>query len=176
MPRTPAILTAAALFAAPAFAVEEKVTTQHPPRTVGGTITISDTWVEKEVGPQRMASAYAVIENTGDSADTLLGATTDAAGEVEMHTYLNRGPVRQMQRIARIPIGPGETARLAPGDRHLMLVDLQHPLDEENTIDLTLRFEVAGEVTVNFDVRETHAGQPLSAEVPEEADSRERTD
>lgn len=171
-----AAVLAASLIAAPALALEQKVTEQQPPRTAGGAITVSDTWVEKEVGPQRMASAYATIENRGSVPDALVGAESDAAGKVRLHTYLNRGPVRQMQRIARIPVGPGETEKLAPGDRHIMLFDLQHPLDEENAVDITLVFETAGRVTVNFDVRERHGDDPASASVPEEETSREVTD
>lgn len=172
----PASVLAAVVLSAPALALEEKVTEQKPPRTVGGTITIRDPWVEKQIGPQRMASAYATIENTGGSADRLVGAESGIAEDVRLHTYLNRGPVSQMQRIAGIPIPPGETAELKPGDRHIMLFDLQHPLDEEDAVDVTLVFETAGKVTVNFDVREPHAEAPLSAEVPEEDVSREATD
>ncbi len=42
---------------------------------------------------------------------------------------------------------------LRPGGLHVMLIDLTAPLQPGQTIPLTLRFEKAGEVTVQVAVR-----------------------
>jgi periplasmic copper chaperone A len=58
-----------------------------------------------------------------------------------------------MQPVARVEIPAGGSLRLEPGGYHLMLVGLRKDLSAGDTIELSLRFEKAGEVTVTAQVR-----------------------
>lgn len=108
----------------------------------------------------RTSAAYMTIENTTATLDRLVSATTPAARVVELHTHMMDGGVMRMRPVSAIEVNPGEPAVLRPGGLHVMLIDLTAPLQPGQTIPLTLRFEKAGEVTVQVAVRPAGASGP----------------
>ncbi len=95
-----------------------------------------------------------LIRNDGDADDRLLGASTPAGDQIEMHcTRLIDG--RRVMRIVPdgLAIPAGATIILEPGASHLMLVGLHVDLVQGKTFPLTLHFARAGEVTVTVRVR-----------------------
>jgi copper(I)-binding protein len=70
-----------------------------------------------------------------------------------LHTHIRDGEVMRMRPVADIPIPPGETVRLRPGGLHVMLIGLKEPLRQGTTVPLTLRFERAGETTVQLEIQ-----------------------
>lgn len=108
----------------------------------------------------RAGAAYLTVMNHGD-ADRLLGASSDAAARVELHAHNDVNGVMQMREIeggVEIPMHGSVT--LMPGDRHIMLMGLTAPLTAGDSIEVTLRFEKAGDITVTVPVvdRGTHTG------------------
>ncbi|MCU0983643.1 MAG: copper chaperone PCu(A)C [Acetobacteraceae bacterium] len=101
----------------------------------------------------RTSAAYMTIENTTATLDRLVAATSPAARVVELHTHMMDGGVMRMRPVTAIEVNPGEPAILRPGGLHVMLIDLTGPLQVGQTIPLTLRFEKAGEITVQVPVR-----------------------
>jgi hypothetical protein len=57
-----------------------------------------------------------------------------------------------MRAAGPLEIPPGEQARLEPGGMHIMLMQLQGPLEEGEQIPPTLAFENASEITVNASI------------------------
>jgi len=53
---------------------------------------------------------------------------------------------------AGIEIKPGQTVELKPGGYHVMFVDLKKPFEQGDHIMATLKFEKAGDVSVDFTV------------------------
>lgn len=70
----------------------------------------------------------------------LHGVETDGAG------------VSRMVHLEALDVSAGTPATLAPGNLHLMLMDLSRKLEEGESFPLTLVFEAAGEVTVEVPV------------------------
>ncbi len=64
------------------------------------------------------------------------------------------GGMMQMQEVDSIAVPSGETVELKPGGYHVMLLNVKRPLIPGESIDVTLTFEVAGEVTTTAEVRE----------------------
>ena len=60
-----------------------------------------------------------------------------------------------MQPVARVEIAAGGSLQLKPGGYHVMLIGLVKDLKAGDTIDVTFRFERAGEITVKAQVRES---------------------
>jgi copper(I)-binding protein len=52
-----------------------------------------------------------------------------------------------------LAIPAGETVTLAPGGYHLMFMELDGALEAGGSVDVTLTFERAGEVTLSMPVR-----------------------
>ena len=93
-----------------------------------------------------------VIENRGDTSDTLMGAVTPVAGYTELHEHVHEGELMKMRRIKEVVIAPGEQVEFSPGGHHVMLFELKEPLVAGNKYPMTLTFERAGEVEVEVHV------------------------
>jgi copper(I)-binding protein len=120
-----------------------------------GAVTVTDAWARATAVLDRPGGAYLVIRNPTAQADALIGASSPAAASVEVHeTTRDSGGMMGMHAIPRLEIPAGGTVALEPGGFHLMLMGLAKPLAVGDTIDLTLRFERAGPITVQAAVRE----------------------
>jgi copper(I)-binding protein len=62
------------------------------------------------------------------------------------------GVVMRMRPIDAIVIPAGQTVELKPGGNHVMFMGLTQPLRTGARFPLTLRFETAGELTVEVQV------------------------
>jgi copper(I)-binding protein len=137
----------------------------------GAKITVTDAWVRSSSMMAAAGGAYMVISNAGGEADALVGASSTAAATVEIHeTYMMpmptpsggmghgspmpTGGMMGMRPIPRLEIPAGGTVELKPGSYHVMLIGLTADLVPGTEIEITLRFEKAGEVRVTAQVRE----------------------
>jgi copper(I)-binding protein len=122
-------------------------------RDATGPLLITGAWARVTHAGMPMGVAYLTIRNVGSREDTLESADTPMAARVEFHrTIIDHGMAR-MRPADDLRIAPGATLEAGPGGLHLMLVDLKAPLAAGTTIPLTLRFKVAGELTVRVSVR-----------------------
>jgi hypothetical protein len=63
------------------------------------------------------------------------------------------GGVMKMREVqGGLEIKPGETVELAPSGLHLMFVDLKQPLAQGQHVKVTLNFEKAGPLEVEYTV------------------------
>ncbi|MCC6455709.1 MAG: copper chaperone PCu(A)C [Caldilineaceae bacterium] len=93
-------------------------------------------------------AVYFMLHNGGDTPLKLLSAESPAASAVEIHTTINDNGVLRMRQITGgITLEPGKSIHLTPGEMHLMLVGLAAPLVEGDTVDVTLHFEAADDLT-----------------------------
>ena len=98
-------------------------------------------------------AGYLQIENAGETADTLVSATTDAAMMVEIHEMVMSDGVMSMRPVAGgVPVPAGEAVQLAPRGLHLMIMKTTQSLPAGAVVPVTLRFENAGEIHVDFTV------------------------
>jgi hypothetical protein len=97
---------------------------------------------------------YLTIANAGPEPDALLGGVTDVCRVVEPHTMQVTDDVASMTFAgAGLPVAADASLELTPEGDHVMLVDLTRDLQPGTTYDITLRFAVAGEVTLTVPVR-----------------------
>jgi len=93
--------------------------------------------------------------------DRLLSGSTEAAKKVEIHEMAVIDGVMTMRPVQQgLAIGAGQAVRFAPGGLHLMLVGLTAPLKQGDLIQLSLKFENAGEIMVPFEVKALGAPAP----------------
>jgi copper(I)-binding protein len=125
-----------------------------PSPTMAGGPVVTGAWVRPPQGMDRPAAGYLVI-TAGVSADALLGVTTSVAGRVEIHeTTTDSAGMSGMHPVARLDVPASTTVELKPGGYHLMLMDVRAGAIEVGaTIRLELRFERAGVVVVDAEVR-----------------------
>lgn len=156
-------------------AAEDTTTTE-----AAAEVEVDDAWIRPvtDLTASDRSAAYVVI--TGGSEDDALVAASvpaDVAGTVEIHetvaaeepsdssmattTSMGQGMddggtsgMMEMREVEEIAVPADATVELEPGGFHVMLLDVQRELTPGETIELTLTFEVAGEMTVQAEVRE----------------------
>jgi len=125
-----------------------------------GDIQVRHPWSRATAPGAKVAAGYMEIRNNGTQRDRLLSASTATAKRVEMHVTQRDGEVLKMREVKAFDIPARERFTLGPGGAHLMLVDLVQPLKKGERFAMTLRFERAGEIEVQFEVQEIGARHP----------------
>ncbi len=119
--------------------------------------TVSGAWARATPPGVSVGAAYLTIAG-GSTNDRLVGADTDRATMVQLHTVEGSNGVAAMRQVDGVAVPTGKQVALAPGGTHIMLMGLTRPLVAGETFPLQLRFENAGEQVVQVSVRA--AGEP----------------
>lgn len=121
----------------------------------GGTgIVVQDPFARPAPAAGSGGAFMTIVNNTGQ-ADRLVSAQSPAAMMVELHETVNEGGVMKMVHQPQgFEIPARGKVELKPGGKHVMLMGLKSALEAGQTIQITLKFEKAGEITVNVPVRE----------------------
>lgn len=116
-------------------------------------VEIEKPWIRATAPGQKIAAGYMSVRNKSASPDRLVGGSSPAAERVETHVHVKDGEILRMRQVKGYDIPAKGSFELKPGGAHLMLVDIKQPLKEGDKVPVTLRFERAGEVKVEFQVR-----------------------
>lgn len=116
-------------------------------------IEISDAWASPTPPGVAVSAGYLTITNTQASNDALVAVTTARAARAEAHEMAMEDGVMRMRAVETLPIPAGGAVTLAPGGLHLMFYDVAPPFTAGESIDVTLRFEHAGEIVATLPVR-----------------------
>jgi len=127
----------------------------------GGPITVGEVWARATVDAAATGAVY--VELTADADDALVGAAVaaDIAEGVTLHETVtdhsghdDDSAMVMMNSVDRLDLPPGELVTLEPGGAHLMLVELAQPLRVGARFALTLKFDVAPDISVQVTVRD----------------------
>lgn len=112
----------------------------------GSGVDVSEARLAQPTGPN--AALYLSVSS--DGGDRLVGASTAAAAAVQVHeTTMDGDGTMTMTPVDGFDID--SELVLEPGGKHLMLVDADR-LEIGDTVEVTLRFEQAGDVVVQVPV------------------------
>jgi len=124
-----------------------------------GTLEISQPWARATPKGAETGAGYLTIKNTGSTSDRLVSASLSNAATAQIHQMTMDNGVMKMREVAGgIEINPGETVTLGPNGYHIMFMGLKQPLVKGQTIQGSLSFERAGNISVEFEV--APAGSP----------------
>ncbi|MEY8842254.1 copper chaperone PCu(A)C, partial [Cribrihabitans sp. XS_ASV171] len=117
-------------------------------------IVIEDAYARASGMNAKAGAAFMVIRNTGESDDRLIGAQSDAAARVELHTHKidDQGVARMMEVEEGFAIPAGSDHALARGGDHVMFMGITEPFEQGAMVPVTLVFERAGEIAVEIPV------------------------
>jgi periplasmic copper chaperone A len=116
--------------------------------------SVTDAWA-RPAAANGQSAAYLTITNPSGSDDTLIAATSPAAGMVGLHeTATDATGLTSMHALVQCAIPARGSVRLAPGGMHIMLMDLRRDLIVGSSIELDLVFEHAGTIVVKADIRQ----------------------
>ncbi|MEI7531080.1 MAG: copper chaperone PCu(A)C [Betaproteobacteria bacterium] len=120
---------------------------------VNGNIQVGNTFIRGTVSGQTATGGFLVITNSGSVSDKLIGVSSSTMGELEIHEMKMEGNRMLMREISALEIPAKSKVELKPGGYHLMITGLKKPLQEGEILPIRLKFEKAGELTVDFPVK-----------------------
>lgn len=144
----------------PTIAATAASTRTATPAPAAATIAVKGAWARSTPGnPNENSAGYAQVTNNGAQADRLVAASapSNVAGTVELHRTVRVGDQMKMEPVTGYDIAPGATLTLEPGGNHIMLLNLPAAMKAGTKIPISLRFERAPAMTVEFEVREATA-------------------
>lgn len=122
------------------------------PAATLGPLQIFKPWARSSSAQPDVAGGFMTVVNDGE-ADRLVSASCAAAGSVEIQAIRVKGPVLEMRKVAEgIVIPPANRQVFKPRGYHLLINGLASPLTAGSMLPITLVFETAGSVTVDFAV------------------------
>ena len=117
-----------------------------------GPLQIVKPWARSSSSHADIAGGYMTVVNEGET-DRLVSATSPAVGSIEIHAIRVKGPVLEMRKLdAGLVIPLANQQILKPRGYHLLMSGLGSPLATGGKLPITLVFEKAGSVTVDFAV------------------------
>jgi len=115
-------------------------------------VEIEQPWARATAPGAQVAGGYMTIRNKGADTDKLVGASSGAAARVELHVHIREGDVMKMRQVGAYEVPANGSFELKPGGAHLMFLQIARPFKEGEKIPVTLKFERAGELKVEFHV------------------------
>jgi copper(I)-binding protein len=144
-------VAAAGIVAAPAAAADYDAGSMH----------ISTPWARATPKGAAAGAGYMTITNNGTTPDTVSCVSDDASVQCQIHSATMEGGVMKMRPVeGGLEIKPGESVMLKPGGYHVMFRELKHPLEQGAAVKVTLKFERAGTVEVDYPVLALGAAAP----------------
>ena len=126
-------------------------------------VTVKDAWIRGTVQGQNATGAF--MELTAKMNARLVGVSTPLTKTAEVHNMTLENGVMKMFPVDGIDVPAGKTVRLASGGYHVMLTNLQKPLNPGDKVPMKLTFELADKkretVELSVEVRDIK-GQPAA--------------
>lgn len=116
-------------------------------------LEIRNAWAAPTPNGVDVSAGYLTIVNGAAADDTLISASSARAGRVEIHEMSMDGTVMRMARVERLTVSAGQTIALSPGSQHIMFYEVAQRFAMGERIPLTLRFEHAGEISLELPVQ-----------------------
>jgi periplasmic copper chaperone A len=118
-----------------------------------GDITVENPFVKEVAAQMPNSAAFMTIVNKGTKTVSLINARSTASKIVELHTHGHKNGMMAMYRVEKIEVPAGGKAELKPMSFHVMLIDLNKPIKEGDTVDVELVFDNGESVKVSAPVK-----------------------
>jgi copper(I)-binding protein len=121
-------------------------------------VRVDAPWARATILASRPGAAYLTLTSAG--GDRLVAIGTPVADQVMLHATDQVEGISRMSHLETLELPPGQAVTLAPGGMHLMLMGLREKLVEGESFPLELRFEAAGEMSVEVPILGVAASGP----------------
>ena len=152
----------AALLAArlAACGAEPVVPAELPSVVASEAISIAEPRVRLPPEGRDVTAAYLTLRALKPEGDVLIGASSPVARVVELHAHIEGADgMKRMTKLERVELAPDRTVPFTPGGLHLMLIDVDGPLEPGRSVPMTLRFRTCDATVVAAPI-----GRPMEGE------------
>lgn len=155
-------LTLPTLLPAPAAAASSMMSMAPKAKTWSvADLVVSGAFARATLPNAPVGGGYLTITNNGNADDTLVSATSPAAGEVQLHDMAMQDGVMKMRPLPNgIPVPAGKTVTLGPSGLHLMFMSLKEAFVKGKSVPVTLTFAKAGSLAIELAVGDIAAKAP----------------
>jgi periplasmic copper chaperone A len=116
------------------------------------TLQIREAYVREMPPGQSTSAAFMKLVNTGNRPIAIVAATSDGAGQAEIHRHRQADGMMQMEKVGRLEIPARGQLIFAPGGYHLMLINLKRSFRAGDKMNVTLLDEEGKFYTASFPV------------------------
>ncbi len=121
-----------------------------------GDIEVHEPWVRATAQGDN-AAVYLVIHNHSQTADELIGASSNLSDNVEIHETTMENDIMKMQKVLSVPLKAGDEVAFAPGGYHIMLVAVKQELKTGDHVGVILHFKNHADIVVKATVGDAPA-------------------
>ena len=129
-------------------------------------ICVTSAWSYESLGTL-VGAAYMVISARDDITDTLINASSTAAGNVKVHDIVLVDGNMTMTPAKNLTFNQDSPLQMKPHGLHIMLMGLNQPLESGMSIPLTLEFMYSGVMEIEVSVRKFGDNPPAQAMICE---------
>ena len=116
-------------------------------------VTVEDAYVRETIPGTTISSAYMKISNASAKNLAIVKATSSVSPRVELHEHSMADGMMRMRQVAEISLPAQTSIVLQPSGLHVMLFDLEQPLQAGQSIELVLHFANGTEQPVTAHVQ-----------------------
>lgn len=117
-----------------------------------GKLGVFDAWIRAAPPGATMTAGYATLKNSGDAPLTVLTVQSDAFRLTSLHETIVDRDVSKMREVHRLVLEPGSEIRLAPGGKHLMLMQPRHEIAVGDKVQVMFLLADGTRLETYFDV------------------------
>jgi copper(I)-binding protein len=135
----------------------------------GNGIMVHEAWIKAT--DSEMTALFGDVMNHSDEDRTIVSASSDVAGMVELHETVadNSGGTMMQEKKGGFPLPAGKSKTLEPGGDHVMLMALNKELEAGDTVTVTLTFDDDSTTKVTAPVKPFSGAQETYAPSDEAA-------
>jgi len=123
------------------------------PAPAASCVQFSEGWASLPVADGVPSAGYGLIQNTCETAITVVSAQSEAFANVSLHQTSQVDDVSQMRDSEELTLEAGQTIELSQGGLHLMLADPSAALEEGQAVALELTLVDGSKVAAQLQVR-----------------------
>lgn len=114
-------------------------------------LTLSDGWMRMII-KSRPAAGYFTVNNNGNKARSLTGASSPACGKLMLHQSKSVNGVEKMVMVKKVAVPAHGMLKFAPSGYHLMCMKPSADMKPGKEVPVTLRFADGTKLTGRFKV------------------------
>ncbi len=116
-------------------------------------VVVENAWTRSSLDIGGAVEVYFSLRNTGEKTVDLIGVRADVASiEVLHRSEVDASGVIRMKAVPELRVAPGTSMAFEPGGPHVMLIDLEKPLIEGETLRLLLVFYDGDKLTIEVPI------------------------
>ena len=113
----------------------------HAHGSAADEIVVQNPYARAVATGQANSAMFMTVMNHGKTDHAIVSASGTVAKAIELHNHVNEGGMMRMRPVDKIDVKAGGMTQLQPGGLHVMLIGLNQPLQEGDTVNIELKFE-----------------------------------